>query len=381
MTGSLAIITPQVGSRTETFIRRQIEELAPRRTCVVTRRSVGGIAGHWRVSCPMLALHDPIFNGTSGIFGRVADGVARRSGVRSNDPVDRAERFLRRHGSRVVLSHYLDLSVDWLPLGARLGARFFAHAHGYDASAALRDDDTRERMKALAKADGIIVVNRVMRDRMLQLGVPEQRLVVIPYGVDVPESFTPRAVGEVVHCVSVGRLVPKKAPLLLLDAFARAADAVPSLRLTCVGEGPLLEEAQAHARDLRLGDKVTFTGAMPHGEILRMLDQADSFLQHSVVAPDTGDEEGVPVAILEAMAHGLPVISTRHAGIPEAVEDGASGHLVPEGDTVAMAERIVMLARDAGMRRSMGEHAWQTARERFTWQREMQELRELMSLD
>src|SRR5690606_2027114 len=96
--------------------------------------------------------------------------------------------------------------------------------------------------------------------------------------------------------------------------------------------------------------------------------------------PGTGDEEGLPVAILEAMASGLPVVSTRHAGIPEAVIEGTTGYLVDEGDTAGMAAHVVRLARDAELRRRMGHAGWQRALQSFSWPRERARLLELLGL-
>jgi glycosyltransferase involved in cell wall biosynthesis len=100
--------------------------------------------------------------------------------------------------------------------------------------------------------------------------------------------------------------------------------------------------------------------------VQQYLGETDIFIQHSRVDPATGDEERLPVAILEAMAHSLPVVSTHHAGIPGAVVDGVTGYLVPEGDSVGMAERIVELARNSKRRVQMGEAGWMRAKESFS---------------
>src|SRR5207249_2345004 len=105
-----------------------------------------------------------------------------------------------------------------------------------------------------------------------------------------------------------------------------------------------------------------------------LLAGADVFMQHSMRDPETGDEEGLPVAILEAMAHGLPVVSTVHAGIPEAVVDGATGRLSAEGDVDAMALHLAHLAEDREERLRLGTAGWRRARDRFTWAEERSRL-------
>ena len=107
---------------------------------------------------------------------------------------------------------------------------------------------------------------------------------------------------------------------------------------------------------------------------------SDVFLQHSVTHPLTGDQDGLPVAILGAMALGMPVVSTGHAGIPEAVVEGETGLLIDEGDVQAMAQAIVRLGRDVDYRTRLGENGWKQVREHFSWERERNALLELLGL-
>jgi glycosyltransferase involved in cell wall biosynthesis len=108
--------------------------------------------------------------------------------------------------------------------------------------------------------------------------------------------------------------------------------------------------------------------------------RAEIFIQHSITDNETGDEEGCPVAVLEAMSHNMPVVSTWHAGIPEAVVDGATGYLVEEGDSIAMAERIVALVKNPVLRHQLGISAWERAREQFSWEKEKMGLLSLLGL-
>jgi glycosyltransferase involved in cell wall biosynthesis len=111
--------------------------------------------------------------------------------------------------------------------------------------------------------------------------------------------------------------------------------------------------------------------------VKQRLAAADMFLLHSVTG-SRGDEEGLPVAILEGMAYALPVISTRHAGIPEAVVDGETGVLVDEGDEDGMARAIRDIAAQPMLRRKMGERGYRRARDMFSAEREIRLLREVM---
>ena len=96
--------------------------------------------------------------------------------------------------------------------------------------------------------------------------------------------------------------------------------------------------------ELGLSESVHLTGRIPHDEVIAAFRRAHVYVQHSVTAPD-GDEEGLPVSITEALAGGLPVVSTRHSGIPEVVRDDETGYVVDEGDVSGMAAAMVRMAR------------------------------------
>ena len=139
----------------------------------------------------------------------------------------------------------------------------------------------------------------------------------------------------------------KEIPTFTLEAFRQALKVNSSLRLEYVGDGELIDEVRQFVRTNQLDDKVLLHGSKPNLDVQELMKNADIFLQHSRTDPVTGDEEGLPVAILEAMANSLPVVSTRHAGIPEAVMGSATGYLVDEGDVEDMANHIVKLGSDA----------------------------------
>ncbi len=277
------------------------------------------------------------------------------------------------------MGEHLDTSLPWLDMARRLGIRFFAHAHGYDVSMRLNDPKWRAAYLRYNEADGVITMSRVSRDRLVKVGLDPSRVHVIPYGVDVPAEPIARPERQTVRCLAVGRLVPKKGPILALDAFRRAVSAHPDLHLDFVGAGPLLPGVQQFVQCLSLERCVTLHGERSHEDVQRMMREADIFIQHSITASD-GNEEGLPVAVLEATAHGLPVVSTRHAGIPEAIADNVSGFLVDEGDSIAMADRIVALAGDPDRRKAMGHAGWRAATAQFSWSQERTRLRELLGV-
>jgi glycosyltransferase involved in cell wall biosynthesis len=360
----LAIFVPQVGARSEIFIRRRIENLLPDGTVVVAGTVDGPSAGHWTVACPLVVLNR--LPRPTAAF-RAGRAIARKLGWGVTPHHDTVRSFLLEHGVRVVVGDYLEWALRWLDLAHELGLQFFGYAHGYDVSQVLRDPKWARMYLRYNEADGVIVPSRHGRDRLIEAGIDSQRIHVVPSGVPVPSAPMTREETGCTRCLAVGRMVPKKAPLLTLKAFRQALGAHPQMHLDVVGDGDLLAPATQFVHDSGLDSTVTFHGSQPNEMVNTLMRQADLFLQHSITDPQTGDEEGLPTAIQEAMACSLPVVSTCHAGIPEAVDDGTTGFLVREGDTDAMAERIVRLAGDHGLRQRMGEAAWRRAQERFAW--------------
>jgi glycosyltransferase involved in cell wall biosynthesis len=376
MSFPLAIFAPRIGAVTETFIRRHIDDLLPGGTVAFSRGLVSKNSG-WNVNVPLLELERL----QPRLTQRGIDAVTRKLGrSRGDHSVAAVKHFLKQHGVEVVMGEYLDASLGWLEPVRQLGLRFFAHAHGYDVSSRLRDPTWRTAYVNYNDADGVITMSEFSKNRLIGLGLQPSKIHLIPYGVDVPREPSKRSEQETIRCLMVGRMVDKKAPLIALEAFRRAVETNDRLRLDFVGTGPLLLAVEQFIQCFNLERRVILRDAKPNEEVLGLMREADIFIQHSITDPSNGDEEGLPVAILEAMAHGLPVVSTRHAGIPEAVEEEVTGYLVNEGDYVGMAQHIIELARDRELRRALGVVGWKRAKERFSWEREQKQLCEVLGV-
>ncbi len=349
-----------------TFIRRHAELLLPGRTVIVAP-----VPDHCPVTpeLPTLDLRQ-IVGGR--LRWQVAHGLCRQFGWKLDHWM--LERFLRRHRVEVVLGEYLDFSLQWLELARRLGLRYFVHAHGSDVIQRLRERAWREAYLQYHAAAGLITMSRFARDELIALGLDPARIHAVPYGVDVPPAPWRREPDGEVICVAAGRIAAEKAPILLLDAFRRASEQCPRLRLKLFGDGDLMPAVHDYLRAFGLSDRVQLFGFQPNDVVLEHLRGAAIFLQHSWW-------EGLGVAILEAMAHALPVVATRTGGILETVVDGETGCLVEPGDSAAMADRIVALARDPDLRNRLGAAGWARAREHYTWERERSELLRILGLD
>ena len=167
----------------------------------------------------------------------------------------------------------------------------------------------------------------------------------------------------------------KKASPTAIRAFAKFCARYPLATLTIAGEGPLLGELRLLADSLGLRDRVFFPGFVSQATLRALFSQSHLFLHPSEMGPD-GDQEGIPNSMLEAMASGLPVIATRHGGIPEAVEHGRSGLLVAERDPEALAEAMLTLAADPARYSEMNAAAAQRVVAEFDTQRQARVLEE-----
>lgn len=195
----------------------------------------------------------------------------------------------------------------------------------------------------------------------------EGPIEVIPYGVPLPaDEGPPRpAEGGPPVLLFVGRLVARKGVDRLLEALGRLRER--PWRLEVVGFGPLRGALQAQAERLGLAERVAFLGRVPHEELAAAYRRADLFVLPATL-DERADTEGLGVVLLEAMAHGVPVLATRRGGIVDVVEHGRTGLLV-EDDVAAIAGGIAQLLDDPDAGRTMGERARERVRERFGWDR------------
>ncbi len=360
----LAIFTPRIGAYSETFIHKHIERLLPGQTVVLAHAIRK--EKFWETSCPTLILNEL----SLPWFGKRRKTAVLFQAIRQ---------FLTLHSVEVIMGEFLDISLPIFEIARDLGIPFYAHSHGYDMSQRLEDPKWREAYLAYNGGAGIITVSEFSRNRLIDIGLEPGLIRVVPYGIDVPDSYCQRT-SETVYCLAVGRMVPKKAPLITIRAFEKASFVCPNLHLDFIGDGVLFSAVEDYIKKNQLSDKIALHGSQPNDFVLDKMKKAEMFLQHSVIDPKTGNEEGLPVAILEAMANGLPIITSKHAGIPEAVISGVNGYLVNEGDENGMAYYIIDLYNDSAMREKLGRNSWLRAKENFSWEVERRQLIEIMNL-
>ncbi len=217
--------------------------------------------------------------------------------------------------------------------------------HGYDMSVFPQQNGSDCYRRLLAAGDLHLPISDYWADRLRRWGAPPEKIKVHHMGVDVGRfQMTPRRLeGPEIRVLSIGRLVQKKGITYGLEAFSRAALVNDRLRYTIVGDGPLRGDLERQAKDHGVADKVDFRGWCDRDEVHQALMNHHLLLAPSITADD-GDMEGIPVVIMEAMATGMPVISTIHSGIPELVEHGKCGFLASEASVDELTRHLTELA-------------------------------------
>lgn len=352
-----AIVTATHPHPGQTFVNRHIQHLYGGDTCVVAVRGASGNPYGKDVldltAVPAGPLHPlgMIAMRLRHMTSRVPWGRRARA-LKGFLAQNRVERVLVEHGTEAMAV---------APVVAATGLPCWSYFRGADAGKVQHNARWREGYRRMMpRLTGIFAVSNFLLDVMAEVGVSHPNAHVIPSGVDVrsfaPASKRPRSV------LAVGRMIPMKAPQVTLRAFADAARDLPDATLRFIGDGEEVEPCRALAASLGVADRIRFDGHRPHDDVRAAMAESAVFAQHSVTAPG-GMVEGLPSAIQEAMACGCVVVSTRHAGIPEAVQDGRTGTLVDERDGAGFARGLRhALTSDMG---DMSRAARETAVRRF----------------
>lgn len=244
--------------------------------------------------------------------------------------------FFKQHKVDVILAEFGFHGARIAPHAKRLSIPLIVHFHGHDAHRDLLIEPFKPAYREMfAYASKIVSVSHLMTDKLIALGAPPEKLVYNPYGPR-PEFYSNVPDYSTNTILALGRFTDIKAPAVTLNAFRILLSNHPEARLVMVGTGELFECCKALARAWGIDAQVTFTGGMDHSKLLPLFSNACMFVQHSVT-PSYGDAEGTPNTILEAGAAALPVVSTRHAGIVDAVLHEKTGLLVEEYDVEEMA--------------------------------------------
>jgi len=318
---------------------------------------------------------EPLLLGGAGAGGAVAGALFKHFGRLPWRPDLRALR------PRLVHAHFGRGGALALPLASGLGVPLVVSFYGGDAT---KEKHYRPRLvpaiyaRRLAalqeRAAMFVCVSDFVRERLLDRGFPRDKLVVIRSGVDLDlEPGTARKVPPG-YVLFAARFVEKKGAAYLIEAVRLLQAEGRTLPLVLIGEGPLEEELRRQAGVLK---NVLFHGWVPNRELRAWMAGAMAVCVPSCAA-ETGDAEGLPTVVIEAMAAGTPVVGSRHAGIGEAVEHERTGLLVPPEDPQAIAAALRRLSEEPGLRDALAGNARRAAVEQFDARTQSRRLQQIL---
>jgi colanic acid/amylovoran biosynthesis glycosyltransferase len=383
---SLCIIHPNMSAYSETFIHNHIRFL-PVKIHVLYGGLMSGEMSLSVDSKPDQLLVPPFFRRAETLMNICLQLFKHTDKNISHDlnkklsPVStrHLSRFLIKNKIRAVLAEYGPTGAAVMDACRIADVPLIVHFHGYDAHR--KDIITSYKnlyRQMFSQARALVAVSRKMKKQLIELGAPPEKTHYNVYGIETDKFKTTDPSKNPPLYLAVGRFVDKKAPYLTILAFKELLKHFSSARLIMVGDGPMLEPCIHLSKALNISNSIEFTGPLEHDKIADMMQRARAFVQHSVT-PDSGDSEGTPVSLLEACASGLPVISTRHAGIKDIIIENTTGFLVDEFDINEMTKHMLSLAQDPKLARDIGENARKNTLDNYTMEKSIANLWKIIS--
>lgn len=291
--------------------------------------------------------------------------------------------LLKAVDADVVVCHFGDIALRTMSLHrhTRPKGQLVAFFHGADMTRFVLTHGPGVYREVFDKASLCLPISERWKQRLVELGCAKSRLIVHRMGVDCARfpfiERRPDADGPI-RLVTIARLVEKKGIEYAIRAIALLPPALRArIEYRIAGDGPLADELTTLATSLGVADRVLMLGWQDQAHVVGHVERAHLMLVPSVTAAD-GDQEGIPVSAMEAMASGLPVIATQHSGIPELVEDRVNGRLVPERDVPGLAEAIMETLEDPVRYADYASAARETVVRRFNQAHLNQELEDLL---
>lgn len=266
-------------------------------------------------------------------------------------------RAAKKSGVELMHAHFGYDGYKMLPLKKKLGVPMITGFYGLDASKYLRSAEWREKYRVLfQEGELFLALGPRMQEALVQAGCPKEKIRIHNLGIaveDFPFCVRQLPPGGVARLIMGASFREKKGIAYALEAAALLRDRRVNFHLVIAGDGELRPQIERQIARLNLSRHVELPGYVEPHAFRKMMEQAHILILPSVTASD-GDMEGTPFVLIEALAMGMPVISTYHADIPEIVQDGVNGFLVPERDSAALADRLIHLIEHPEIWEPMG---------------------------
>ena len=266
--------------------------------------------------------------------------------------------FLDKGPYDIIYCHFGlcgNLAVELKNIGA-INGKLITVFHGYDLSSYIKQRGDRIYEKLFKNGDLFLPVSFRWAQELLKLGCLKEKICVHRMGINVDKfNFSQHKINKngKINILTVARLVEKKGVKYAIQAVAKVVKHHPDIEYNIVGDGPLKEDINDLINKLNISKNIKLLGWMRQQDIINQMSFAHIFLAPSVTSKD-GDQEGIPVVLMEASAMGLPVITTNHSGISELVQNGISGYTVPERDVNAIVSKLTYLITQPEVRLKMG---------------------------
>ncbi len=329
--------------------------------------------GAWPGPTPHLIPRSP-----GRFMGRGLERISGQPWQIAQSEVDQILSVLQKTEARLLHIFFGNVAIHLLPLIRQSPVPVVTSFHGSDIAGSMVSASYEKARQELFQRCSMIPCRSEQLSRGVEylLGCPADKIrlmrTILP---DVPFVLRHPPADGVWRLVQASRLVAKKGISTSLRAFAKFLEHFPSSTFTVAGEGPLEAELRAEAQRLDIDSRVEFVGFLPQEELQGLFSVSHIFLHPSETVG--GDVEGVPNAMLEAMAGGLPVVATRHGGIPEVVIDNESGFLCAEGDDEQVSQAMIRLASDPGLYTRTSEIASTSVREQFSAAKQIAAIEEI----
>ena len=288
--------------------------------------------------------------------------------------------ILKREDAQLLHIFFGHIAVHLLPLIRAWPKPKVVSFHGADVLVDMEKQAyrraTREMLQLVTR---VFVRSASLRRAVVELGCDENKIDIVRTGIPLEQfPFREREfpANGAWRFLQASRLVQKKGIATTLHAFTSFLNEYPSATLTIAGEGPMMSELRELTRKLKIDNRVSLPGFVSQEKLREIYYASHIFLHPSETGSD-GNQEGIPNSMLEAMATGLPVFATDHGGIPEAIENGVSGILVPERDHEVLSQALLNAAKNVDLLKRLALRGAEVVAEKFDQQNQIQQLDEI----
>jgi len=334
----------------------------------------------WTVDVPFYRLR------SRNLIHRVLPRSLRSSSPWSGDAI--LERALRQTKADRVLCHFGSVAVEHRRLWENTSIPLFVHFHGFDfmfdmvepdgSGKRIHSDHYVDQVRRLARRAIFIANSKFCFEKLTEAGVPADRIRLNYIGVHPASTPRVHTIGRP-RILHVGRLLDVKGADLTVKAFSIMRSKGVEATLSIVGDGPDKEKVAKACQESDYSSDISMLGSVKPAELEAIYRDTAIFTVHNRLGPVTRQEEALNVAVLEAMAHGIPVVGTRSGGVRETVVDGVTGFLGAPNDIESQASNLAKLAQNAELRGQMGLASWQRVKDEFAFDRQIEGLVRILS--